>query len=145
MRVEEMALRSEIRQMLNEAGFNKNTLKDLVKEVLQEELNKAIKQAVAESNCDIVGYTKKNIDSIINKTTERVVKEKISDAVVGNYFKRMKVDVSINPIMSYKENTENKDNFNEDACEFCKHKLEPNNTEPCVNCSHNFIDKFERQ
>ena len=26
MRVEEMALRSEIRQMLNEAGFNKNTL-----------------------------------------------------------------------------------------------------------------------
>lgn len=43
MRVEEMALRSEIRQMLNEAGFNKNTLKDLVKEVLKEELNKAIK------------------------------------------------------------------------------------------------------
>jgi hypothetical protein len=101
MRVEEMALRSEIRQMLNEAGFNKNTLKDLVKEVLQEELNKAIKQAIAETNCNIEEYTKKNIDSIINKTTERVVKEKITDAIVGNYFSRMKVDVSINPIMSY--------------------------------------------
>ena len=61
MRVEEMALRSEIRQMLNEAGFNKNTLKDLVKEVLQEELRKAIKQANAEANCDIVEYTQKNI------------------------------------------------------------------------------------
>lgn len=101
MRVEEMALRSEIRQMLNEAGFNKNTIKDLVKEVLQEELNKAIKQSIGETNYDIIGYTKKNIDSIINKTTERVVREKITDAIVGNYFKRMKVDVNINPIMSY--------------------------------------------
>lgn len=108
MRVEEMALRSEMRQMLNEAGFNKNTLKYLVKEVLEEELRKAIKQAVEETNCDIVGYTKKNIDSIINKTTEKVVKEKITDAVVGNYFKRMKVDVSINPIMSYEVESEKK-------------------------------------
>ena len=109
MRVEEMALRSEMRQMLNEAGFNKNTLKYLVKEVLEEELKKAIKQAVEETNCDIVGYTKKNIDSIINKTTEKVVKEKITDAVVGNYFKRMKVDVSIDPIMSYEKESEKKD------------------------------------
>lgn len=101
MRVEEMALRSEIRQMLNEAGYNKNTLKDLVKEVLQEELNKAIKQAVAETDCNIVKYTERNIDSIINKTTDKVVREKITDAIVGNYFKRMKVDVSIDPIMSY--------------------------------------------
>lgn len=106
MRVEEIALRSEIRQMLNEAGFNKNTLKGLVKEVLEEELRKAIKQAVEETNCDIVGYTKTNIDSIINKTTEKVVKEKITDIVVGNYFRRMKVDVKIDPIMSYEKESE---------------------------------------
>lgn len=103
MRVEEIALRSEIRQMLNEAGFNRNTLKDLVKEVLKEELNRAIGQAIAETNCDIAGYTKKNIDSVINKTTEKVVREKITDALVTHYFNHMKVDVSINPIMSYTE------------------------------------------
>lgn len=106
MRVEEMALRSEIRQMLNEAGFNKNTIKDLIKEVLKEELTRAIKQAVGETNYDIVKYTETNIDSIINKTTEKVVREKITDAIVGNYFKHMKVDVSINPIMSYEEESE---------------------------------------
>lgn len=106
MKVEEMALRSEIRQMLNEAGFNKNTLKGLVKEVLEEELRKAIKQAVGETNYDIVGYTKANIDSIINKITEKVVKEKITDTVVGNYFRRMKVDVKIDPIMSYEKESE---------------------------------------
>ena len=106
MRVEEMALRSEIRQMLNEAGFNKNTLKDLVKKVLQEEFEKVIKHALAETNCDMVRYTQENIDSVINETTERVVKERITDAIVGNYFKRMKVDVSINPIMSYRAESE---------------------------------------
>ena len=42
MKVEEIALRHEIRQMLNEAGYNKNTLKQLVKDVLREELEKAI-------------------------------------------------------------------------------------------------------
>ena len=36
MNVEEIALRREIRQMLNEAGFNKNTLKDEVKAVLKK-------------------------------------------------------------------------------------------------------------
>ena len=100
MRVEEIALRQEIRQMLNEAGFNKNTLKDLVKSVLREELNKAIKQAIEESNCNIVSYTTKNIDSVINKTTEKVVREKITDRIVGNYFNQMIVDVNVNPIMS---------------------------------------------
>lgn len=109
MRVEEMALRSEIRQMLNEAGFNKNTLKDLVKAVLEEELNKAIKQAIAETNCDIMEYTKKNIDCIINKAAEKVVREKITDTIVGNYFKRMKVDVNIDPIMSYRADSNDKE------------------------------------
>lgn len=110
MRVEEMALRSEIRQMLNEAGFNKNTIKDLIKEVLKEELTRAIKQAVGETNYDIVKYTETNIDSVINKTTEKVVREKITDAIVGNYFKKMKVDVHIDPIMSYETESEKQTN-----------------------------------
>ena len=94
MRVEEIALRQEIRQMLNEAGFNKNTLKDLVKAVIEEESKKIIKQS------DVIGYTKMNIDSILNKTTEKVVREKITNTIVGNYFNQMTVDVKINPIMS---------------------------------------------
>ena len=31
MNVEQIAIRQEVRQMLNEAGINKNTLKDMVK------------------------------------------------------------------------------------------------------------------
>jgi len=43
MTVEQIVMRHEIRQMLNEAGINKNTLKDMVKEVLEEEINKAVR------------------------------------------------------------------------------------------------------
>lgn len=93
MRVEEIALRHEIRQMLNEAGFNKNTLKDLVKEVLNEEIEKAITQAINES--DLEGYIKDNIDSIIHKKTKYILEDKITNQIVGSWFSHMKVDVKI--------------------------------------------------
>lgn len=110
MRVEEIALRSEIRQMLNEAGFNKNTLKDLVKEVLTDELKRAINQALNET--DYNTYIKNNIDTIINKATRAEVRDRITDKVIGNYFNRMQVDVKIDPIMSYKNCEEYKNETN---------------------------------
>lgn len=50
MKVEEIALRQEVRQMLSEAGINKTVLKQLVRDVIDEEVNKAIKRAIAEQN-----------------------------------------------------------------------------------------------
>lgn len=38
MRVEEIALRQEIRQMLNEAGINKNTLRDMAEKLCGKKL-----------------------------------------------------------------------------------------------------------
>lgn len=61
MRVEEIALRQEIRQMLNEAGINKNTLHDMAKEVMQEEIAKQVKNALNQSNINNIVYRK--IDS----------------------------------------------------------------------------------
>lgn len=49
MKVEEIAIRQEVRQMLSEAGINKNTMKEMVKDVLHEELEKAIKQSLNET------------------------------------------------------------------------------------------------
>ena len=93
MRVEEMALRSEIRQMLNEAGFNKNTLKDLVKEVLREEIEKAVKQAVNETNFD--EYVKATANSIVIDATRAHLRDTITQQLVGNWFNKMKVSVDI--------------------------------------------------
>ena len=52
MTVEQIAIRQEIRQLLNEAGINKNTMKDMVKEVIDEELSKAVKQVMHEMDLD---------------------------------------------------------------------------------------------
>ena len=51
MRVEEIALRQEIRQMLNEAGINKNTLRDMAEKVMREEdmMRAAIKKEISEA------------------------------------------------------------------------------------------------
>lgn len=93
MRVEEMALRSEIRQMLNEAGFNKNTLKDEVKSVLREEIEKAVRQAVNET--DFNGYVKREADRIIRDTTRAHLQDTITRQMVGDWFYKMKVSVDI--------------------------------------------------
>ncbi len=93
MRVEEMALRSEIRQMLNEAGFNENTLKDEVKAVLREEVGKAIRQAVNETDLD--GYIKRETDNIIRATVKSHLQNAITGQIVGDWFNRMKITVDI--------------------------------------------------
>lgn len=93
MRVEEMALRSEIRQMLNEAGFNKNTLKDEVKSVLREEIEKAVRQAVNET--DFNSYVKREADRIIRDATKSHLQDTITRQMVGDWFHKMKVSVDI--------------------------------------------------
>lgn len=93
MRVEEMALRSEIRQMLNEAGFNKNTLKDEVKIVLREEIEKAVKQAMNET--DFKGYVKREANSVIRDAAKSHLQATISQRIVGDWFNKMKVSVDV--------------------------------------------------
>ena len=93
MKVEEIALRHEIRQMMNEAGINKETLKDMVQEVLHEELEKAIRQKFHENNID--DFVEHNADNIIRQTTKNVIEQKITDRIVGRYFNKMKVSVDI--------------------------------------------------
>ena len=50
MTVEQIAVRQEVRQLLNEAGINKNTMKEIVREVIDEELTKAVRQVMQEMN-----------------------------------------------------------------------------------------------
>ena len=92
MRVEEIALRQEIRQMLNEAGINKNTLKDMVKEVLTESIERATVQALHERDLDsAVGS---NIQRCIDNAARNIVREEIRNRA-SNIFNRMTVSVEI--------------------------------------------------
>lgn len=80
MRVEQIALRQEIRQMLNEAGINKNTLYGMAKEVMQEEIAKQVKNAINQSNIDNIVYRKINSYELRDMMREAIQKE-IGEAV----------------------------------------------------------------
>lgn len=57
MRVEEIAVRQEVRQMLTEAGINRNTLREMTQQMLREEIKKQVKYAVEHINVnDVVWY-----------------------------------------------------------------------------------------
>ncbi len=92
MRVEEIAVRQEVRQMLNEAGVNRNTLNDMVRDVLHEEVGKAVEQVLHETNTE--GAVSNKIKQYIDKSVERIMREVIRNRV-SNVFDRMKISVDI--------------------------------------------------
>lgn len=82
MKVEEMALRSEIRQMLNEAGFNKDTIKQLVKESIDDVVRNQVNQVLMErKEQDLEKVVENYIDNRlyrqIQNCTENVIKQKL--------------------------------------------------------------------
>ena len=92
MTVEQIAIRQEIRQMLNEAGINKNTMKDMVKDVIGEELTKAVKQAMYEMDIDSKINQAAKVD--IEEKIRQEIKKSINDRVY-NIFNRMYLSVDI--------------------------------------------------
>ncbi len=92
MNVEQIAIRQEVRQMLNEAGINRNTLKEMVKEVLQEEVSKACRQAVNES--DVNDSIARKINDNFGKIVREATKDEIRGRVQG-IFNRMTISVDI--------------------------------------------------
>lgn len=60
MRVEEIALRQEIRQMITEAGINKNTIREMVNLVMGEEVEKQVKNMLNQTNINALMYSRVN-------------------------------------------------------------------------------------
>jgi len=82
MRVEEMALRSEIRQMLDEAGFNRNTIKQMVKESIDDIVKNQVNQVLMERKEKDLGevvesYIDNRLYRQIQNCTESVIKQKL--------------------------------------------------------------------
>ena len=82
MKVEEMALRSEIRQMLNEAGFTRETIKQLVKESIDDVVKNQVNQVLMERKerdlSEVVSdYLDDRMYRLIQNSTESVIKDKL--------------------------------------------------------------------
>lgn len=92
MTVEQIVMRQEIRQILNEAGINKNTMKELVRDVISEEMVKAIKQVMHEMDLD------EQIRTRTNNSLQDVVRREVRDSVdrrVKSVFDRMTITIDV--------------------------------------------------
>ena len=92
MTVEQIAIRQEIRQMLCEAGINKETLTDMTKGVISEEMQKAIKRALNETNT--ADNISRQISNCVDKSVNRLIREEIRDRV-NSVFNRMTISIDI--------------------------------------------------
>lgn len=94
MRVEEMALRSEIRQMLNEAGFTRETLKQMVKDTIEDVVENQVNQVLMEKRDEDLSETVSNylngqMHSLISRSAEEVIRDK---------FRWLKFNINVNVI-----------------------------------------------
>ena len=92
MTVEQITMRQEIRQMLGEAGINRNTMKDLVREVISEEMTKAVKQVMHEMDIDmaIINKTNSSMQELIRKEIRASVDDRVRST-----FNRMTIAIDI--------------------------------------------------
>ena len=92
MTVEQIAVRQEVRQLLADAGFNKNTMKEIVREVINEEMTKAVRQVMHEMDLEDRIY--KTANGNLQEAIRRELRDSI-DKKVNGVFNRMSINVSI--------------------------------------------------
>lgn len=86
MRVEEIALRHEIRQMMNEAGINKTSIREMVNDVLKEEIAKQVKNSICQAN----------VPYMIRKSlSDYDMRDQIRYAVRDEVTKAIKISVNV--------------------------------------------------
>ena len=82
MRVEEMALRSEIRQMLNEAGLNRETIKQMVEETIEDVIKNQVNQVLMERRNEdlskvVANYLDNNMQKLVRETARDAIQQKM--------------------------------------------------------------------
>ncbi len=104
MNAQEIAVRQEIRQLLAEAGINKETIKDFAKQCIQESVNKGIKQAYAELDTE-------TLERIARNEVKSMAVSQIRNDIRGpveNALKNMKITIEIPGLSQYPVPQDNK-------------------------------------
>lgn len=82
MRVEEIVLRQEIRQMLNEAGINRETLREMAQNVIKEEVEKQVNFKLSQTNImSMVSLNKYEVRDAFREAVKEQVKSNVKISV----------------------------------------------------------------
>lgn len=97
MRIEEIAVRQEVRQMLSEAGINRNTLREMAEQALKEQIEKQVKLAV--QRIDVNAIVRHEMESYAGQSVLR-------DAIRLEVRDRVKINVDVTAFDARKQNDE---------------------------------------
>ena len=97
MRIEEIAVRQEVRQMLSEAGINRNTLREMAEQALKEQIKKQAKLAV--QRIDVKAIVRHEMESYAGQSVLR-------DAIRLEVRDRVKINVDVTAFDARKQNDE---------------------------------------
>ena len=80
MTIEEIEIRKILTQMLADAGINRTTIQDMVREVIDEKVEKAVYNVSNQTNIEerIKRRWDSYVDREIDQTARRVIREKVN-------------------------------------------------------------------
>ena len=98
MTVEQIEIRKILNQMLADNGINRETIKDIIKECIDERVDKALKHLENKSDGDFAnmdGRIQGAIDKFVKQEIEKQAREAIRQKV-GYFFSNITVNVALN-------------------------------------------------
>ena len=98
MTVEQIEIRKILNQMLADNGINRETIKDIIKDCIDERVDKALKHLENKSDGDFANIDDRiqgAIDKFVKQEIERQAREVIRHKV-GYFFNQITVNVELN-------------------------------------------------
>lgn len=98
MTLEQIEIRKILNQMLADNGINRETIKDIIKDCIDERVDKALKHLENKSDGDFANMDdriQQAIDRLVKQEVERHAKEAVR-AKVGYCFSNITVNVELN-------------------------------------------------
>ena len=108
MTIEEIEIRKILNQMLADNGINRETIKDIIKECIDERVEKALRNLLDQSNGSFDSFPTRiqtAIDRLVYQEVEKQARMTISDKV-RSIFSKIIVNVELNNAKKESEDTE---------------------------------------
>ena len=101
MKAQEMVMRSEIRQILNEAGINRETVKQMVKDTIEDVIKAQVNQVLMERKGNDLSAV---VGQYVDRQTFDIVRTAATDAI-KNRLRFLDFSVSVHVTDRSKEET----------------------------------------
>ena len=91
MKPTDMLIRAEIRQMLNEAGLNREGLDQLIRQTLREFIEQRVDQVLKQGD---LGNMECAVNKIVDRKLENIIRE-YTKQIIADKLRWMKFDVNV--------------------------------------------------